>query len=398
MGISYAFLGFGHDTIYFLYVKIHIIVFEKTNTNKMSGEIGMPDKTFQNVEKRELNIFDRYLSVWVALCMILGTAIGYLFPKVASTLGGFEIANVSIPVAAVLLAMMYPIMLKISLKEVMKVKRNANPLWLTLVVNWAIKPFTMALIAWFFMRVLYAWIIPVDLQSEYIAGMILLGLAPCTAMVLVWTYLAKSNIDYALVQVSVNDLVILVLFAPLGKFLLGLTTDFPVPFATIFFSVLFYVAIPLTLAAVTRHLAIKLKGLEWFEKKFIEKISWVTPAGLLITLVLIFIFQGDKVINYPLHILLIAVPLVIQTYLIFYIGYFGAIKLKIPYAEAAPSAFIGASNFFELSVAIALILFGMNSGATLATVVGVLVEVPVMLSLVEIMKRNKAKFEFDNKN
>ncbi|MCX6695541.1 MAG: ACR3 family arsenite efflux transporter [Candidatus Altiarchaeota archaeon] len=346
-------------------------------------------------EKRTLNIFDRYLSVWVALCMILGTAIGYLFPKVASTLGGFEIANVSIPVAAVLLAMMYPIMLKISLKEVMKVKRNANPLWLTLVVNWAIKPFTMALIAWFFMRVLYSWIIPVNLQSEYIAGMILLGIAPCTAMVLVWTYLARSNIDYALVQVSVNDLVILVLFAPLGKFLLGVTTDFPVPFATIFFSVLFYVAIPLTLAGVTRHLAIRLKGLEWFER-FIKKIAWVTPVGLLITLVLIFIFQGDKVIHYPLHIVLIAIPLIIQTYLIFYIGYFGAIKLRIPYTEAAPSAFIGASNFFELSVAIALILFGMNSGATLATVVGVLVEVPVMLSLVEIMKRNKKKFEFKN--
>ncbi|MFH1054918.1 MAG: ACR3 family arsenite efflux transporter [Candidatus Altiarchaeota archaeon] len=345
---------------------------------------------------RKLSLFDRYLTVWVFLCMILGTAIGYFFPKAAATLGGFEIANVSIPVAVVLLAMMYPIMLKISLKEIVKVKRNANPLWLTLVVNWAIKPFTMALIAWFFMRVLYAWIIPVDLQSEYIAGMILLGLAPCTAMVLVWTYLARANIDYALVQVSVNDLVILVLFAPLGKFLLGITTDFPVPFATIFFSVLFYVAIPLTLAGVTRYLAIKMKGVEWFEKKFIEKISWVTPAGLLITLVLIFIFQGDKVINYPLHIVLIAIPLIIQTYLIFYIGYFGARKLRIPFTEAAPSAFIGASNFFELSVAIALILFGMNSGATLATVVGVLVEVPVMLSLVGIMTRNKAKFEFNN--
>ncbi len=347
-------------------------------------------------ENRALSVFDRYLSVWVALCMVLGTAIGYFFPAVASTLGGFEIANVSIPVAIVLLAMMYPIMLKISLKEVLKVKRNANPLWLTLVVNWAIKPFTMAFIAWFFMRVLYAWIIPADLQSEYIAGMILLGLAPCTAMVLVWTYLARSNIDYALVQVSLNDLVILVLFAPLGKFLLGVTTDFPVPFATIFFSVLFYVAIPLGLAGLTRHIAVKMKGLEWFEKKFIEKIAWVTPSGLLITLVLIFIFQGDKVINHPLHILLIAIPLIIQTYLIFYIGYFGAIKLKIPYSEAAPSAFIGASNFFELSVAIALILFGMNSGATLATVVGVLVEVPVMLSLVGIMKRNKNKFEFNN--
>jgi len=246
------------------------------------------------------------------------------------------------------------------------------------------------------MRVLYSAIIPVSLQSEYIAGMILLGLAPCTAMVLVWTYLAKGNIHYALVQVSANDLVILILFAPLGKFLLGITTDFPVPLATIFYSVLFYVAIPLVLAALTRHFAIKKKGIEWFERELLKKIDWVTPLGLLITLVLIFIFQGEKIVQYPVHILLIAIPLIIQTYLIFYIGYFSAKKLRINYPEAAPSTFIGASNFFELSVAVALILFGMNSGATLATVVGVLVEVPVMLSLVEIMKRNKTKFEFNN--
>jgi len=345
-------------------------------------------------EERKLNVFDNYLSAWVAVCIILGTAIGYFFPRAATALGGFEIANVSIPVAVVLLIMMYPIMLKISLKEVLKVKKNSKPLFLTLIVNWLIKPFTMAFIAWIFMRFIYSAIIPVSLQSEYIAGMILLGLAPCTAMVLVWTYLSKANIHYALVQVSVNDLIILVLFAPLGKFLLGVTTDFPVPLATIFFSVLFYVAIPLTLAGMTRYIVIKKKGIEWFERKLIEKLDWVTPLGLLITLVLIFIFQGDKIIQYPLHIVLIAIPLILQTYLIFYIGYWGAKKLKIPYKEAAPSAFIGASNFFELAVAVALILFGMKSGATLATVVGVLVEVPVMLSLVKIMKANKKKFDF----
>jgi len=345
-------------------------------------------------EERALNFFDRYLSLWVIICIILGTAIGYFFPKSAITLGGFEIANVSIPVAIVLLIMMYPIMLKISLKEVFDVRRNTKPLFLTLIINWAIKPFTMAFIAWVFMRFIYSTIIPLSLQSEYIAGMILLGLAPCTAMVLVWTHLAKANIHYALIQVSVNDLIILVLFAPLGKFLLGITTDFPVPLATIFFSVLFYVAIPLTLAGITRYLVIKKKGIEWFKKKLVEKLDWVTPLGLLITLVLIFIFQGDKIINYPLHILLIAIPLILQTYLIFYIGYFGAKKLKIPFKEAAPSVFIGASNFFELAVAVALILFGMNSGATLATVVGVLVEVPVMLSLIKIMKANRSKFVF----
>lgn len=362
--------------------------------NSTEPELRKLEKLEEQVveEERKLNFFDKYLSVWVIVCIVLGTAIGYLFPRAATTLGGFEVANISIPVAIVLLAMMYPIMLKISLKEVLNVKKNSKPLILTLIVNWAIKPFTMAFIAWIFMRFLYSAIMPVSLQSDYIAGMILLGLAPCTAMVLVWTYLAKANIHYALVQVSVNDLIILVLFAPLGKFLLGVTTDFPVPLATIFFSVLFYVAIPLILAGITRYIVIKKKGIEWFERKIIERLDWVTPLGLLVTLVLIFIFQGDKIIQYPIHILLIAIPLVLQTYLIFYIGYLGAKKLKIKYDEAAPSTFIGASNFFELAVAVALILFGMNSGATLATVVGVLVEVPIMLSLVKIMKAKKSNF------
>lgn len=343
-------------------------------------------------EKRDLDFFSKYLSIWVAVCIILGTAVGYIFPAFADSLGRLEIANVSIPVAIVLLTMMYPIMLKINFEEIMRVKSNSKPLTLTVIINWAIKPFTMALIAWFFMRVVFSSLIPVDLQTEYIAGMILLGLAPCTAMVLVWTYLARANVNYALIQVSVNDLIILVLFAPLGKFLLGVTTDFPVPLMTIFVSVLFYVAIPLGLAMLTRYLVIKNKGITWFENTLIKKIEWITPAGLLVTLILLFVFQGDKIINYPLHILLIAIPLIIQTYLIFAIGYIGARKLKIPYQEAAPSTFIGASNFFELSVAVALILFGMDSGAALATVVGVLVEVPVMLSLVKIMQKNKNKF------
>lgn len=343
-------------------------------------------------EKRDLDFFSKYLSIWVAVCIILGTAAGYIFPAFADSLGRLEIANVSIPVAVVLLIMMYPIMLKINFEEILRVKSNSKPLTLTVIVNWAIKPFTMALIAWFFMRVVFSSLIPVDLQTEYIAGMILLGLAPCTAMVLVWTYLARGNINYALIQVSVNDLIILVLFAPLGKFLLGVTTDFPVPLMTIFVSVLFYVAIPLGLAMLTRYFVIKNKGITWFENTLIKKIEWITPAGLLVTLILLFVFQGDKIINYPLHILLIAIPLIIQTYLIFAIGYVGARKLKIPYQEAAPSTFIGASNFFELSVAVALVLFGMDSGAALATVVGVLVEVPVMLSLVKIMQKNKNKF------
>lgn len=345
-------------------------------------------------EKKELGFFSKYLPIWVALCMILGTTIGYSFPAVTNALGGIEVAQVSVPVAIVLLIMMYPIMLRISLKEISKVKNNAKPLYLTLVINWAIKPFTMAFIAWLFMRFIFASLIPVSLQSEYIAGMILLGLAPCTAMVLVWTFLADSNVSYALVQVVINDLFIFVLFAPTGKFLLGVTTDFPVPFDTIFYSVLFYVALPLICAAITRSVLIRKRGEQWFTDTFVKRVEWISSAGLLVTLVLLFIFQGNNIINYPLHIVLIAVPLVLQTYLIFYIGYFGAIKLKIPYNEAAPSTFIGASNFFELSVAVALILFGMNSGATLATVVGVLTEVPVMLTLVKIMKTNRRKFNF----
>ncbi|AKB17766.1 Arsenical-resistance protein ACR3 [Methanosarcina sp. WWM596] len=211
--------------------------------------------------ERELDFFSKYLSVWVAFCIILGTAIGYMFPGFADTLGGIEIANVSIPVAVVLLIMMYPIMLKINFEEILNVEANLKPLLLTILVNWAIKPFTMAFVAWFFMRVLFESLIPADLQAQYIAGMILLGIAPCTAMVLVWTYLARANINYALIQVSVNDLIILVLFAPLGKFLLGVTTDFPVPIMTIFVSVLFYVAIPLGLAVLTRQVVIRKKVL-----------------------------------------------------------------------------------------------------------------------------------------
>ncbi|MFH1597896.1 MAG: ACR3 family arsenite efflux transporter [Patescibacteria group bacterium] len=345
-------------------------------------------------DERKIDFFNRYLSLWVFLCIAIGTAIGYSFPRISNTLGSFEIANVSIPVAIVLLLMMYPIMLKINFGEIKKLRNNTKPLWLTLVVNWAIKPFTMAFIAWLFMRFIFANFIPVALQSEYIAGMILLGLAPCTAMVFVWTYLARGNLNYALMQVTVNDLIILILFAPLGKLLLGVTTDFPVPLDTIFFSILFYVALPLGLAMATRFITIHKIGVSWLEEKFIKKIEWVTPAGLLVTLVLLFIFQGERIIQHPLHILLIAIPLVLQTYIIFYLGYLGARKLKISFKEAAPSVFIGASNFFELSVAVALILFGMNSGATLATVVGVLVEVPVMLSLVGIMKRHQKQFQF----
>ena len=346
-------------------------------------------------DERDLDFFSKYLSIWVAVCIVLGTAIGYLFPPFADTLGQYEIANVSIPIAVVLLIMMYPIMLKISFEEILKVKENKKPLYLTVLINWGIKPFTMTAIAWLFISVLFGGLIPLDLQAEYIAGLIILGLAPCTAMVLVWTHLANGNINYALVQVSVNDLIILLLFAPLGAFLVGQTTDFPIPVMTIFYSVLFYVALPLVLAIFTRYYVIHKKGIVWFERNLMNKIEWITPAGLLVTLILIFTLQGEMILNHPLHIALIAVPIIVQTYFIFAISYFGARKLKIPFSEAAPSSFIAPSNFFELAVATTLILFGATSGATLATVVGVLVEVPVMLSLVKIMKKKKAKFQFE---
>ncbi len=343
-------------------------------------------------DEGKLDIFSKYLTVWVAVAILLGTGIGYFFPAFAATLGSFEVAKVSIPVAFVLLFMMYPIMLSLDFREILSVRNNPKPVVLTVLINWAIKPFTMAAIAWLFMRVIFAPYIPVALQTEYIAGMILLGIAPCTAMVLMWTHLAKANVNHALVQVTVNDLIILVLFAPIGKFLLGVTTDFPVPFATIFYSVLFYVALPLGLAVISRAFLLRKNGREWFDHRFCPCLNGLTQLGLLVTLVLLFMFQGDKIIRYPWHILLIAIPLILQTYLIFGIGYFGAKKARIRYTEAAPATMIGASNFFELSIAVALILFGMNSGAALATVVGVLVEVPVMLSLVGIMKAKRKEF------
>jgi ACR3 family arsenite transporter len=348
----------------------------------------------EKMSEQKLDVFSKYLSVWVAAAMVLGALLGNVLPGLADTLGNWQIANVSIPVAIVLLFMMFPIMLKIEFREIVNVRKNSRPLLVTLIVNWAIKPFTMALISWIFIKVIFGPLISTGLGNEYVAGMILLGLAPCTAMVLVWTYLAGGNINYALVQVAINDLFILFLFAPMGKLLIGVSTGFPVPFSTIFWSVVFYVVIPLVLAVITRRLVTRSKGEKYLNESLIPKFDPFTKVGLLLTLVLVFMFQGKTIIDNPLHILLIALPLMIQTYLIFYIGYFAVKRFKIDYAEAAPSTFIGASNFFELSIAVALILFGMDSGAALATVVGVLVEVPVMLSLVAIMKKKRELFEF----
>ncbi len=344
--------------------------------------------------QRKLDFFSKYLSFWVAVCIIIGIIIGYYFPETSDVLAEFEYANVSIPIAIVLLLMMYPIMLKVKFTELIRIRKNAKPILFTTLVNWGIAPFSMALMAWVFMHFVFPDLISETLQKEYVIGLIIYGIAPCTAMTLVWTYLAKANLSCALIQVTINDLLILVLFAPIGMLLLGLTTGFSVPFATLFFSVLLYVATPLGFAVITRWIIIKKKDERWLEQKFIASIERITPIGLLVTLVLIFIFQGDTIIENPLHIALIAVPILVQTYLLFAISYFGTKKLRIPFTESAPSAFVGASNFFELAVAVSIILFGVHSGVTLAVVVGVLVEVPVMLSLVKIMKAKKSKFEF----
>jgi len=339
-----------------------------------------------------MSFFDRYLSIWVAACIIAGIALGKLLPVIPETLGKFEYANVSIPIAILIWIMIFPMMLKIDFASVANAVKMPKGLTVTLTVNWLIKPFTMFGIAWLFFYVIFKAIIPPDLAKEYLAGAVLLGAAPCTAMVFVWSHLTKGDPAYTLVQVAVNDLIILIAFIPIVTLLLGIS-GIAIPWNTLIISVVLFVVIPLILAMITRHSVIRHKGQEYFDKVFIKKFTSTTIIGLLLTLIIIFSFQGDKILQSPLNIALIAVPLILQTFLIFYIAYFWAEKWKLPHCIAAPAALIGASNFFELSVAVAIVLFGLNSGATLVTVVGVLVEVPVMLTLVKIANKTSYKFE-----
>ncbi|KAF0202915.1 MAG: arsenite transporter ACR3 [Bacteroidetes bacterium] len=339
-----------------------------------------------------MSFFDRYLSIWVAACIIAGIALGKLLPVIPETLGKFEYANVSIPIAILIWIMIFPMMLKIDFASVANAVKMPKGLTVTLTVNWLIKPFTMFGIAWLFFYVIFKAIIPPDLAKEYLAGAVLLGAAPCTAMVFVWSHLTKGDPAYTLVQVAVNDLIILIAFIPIVTLLLGIS-GIAIPWNTLILSVVLFVVIPLVLAMITRRSIIRHKGQEYFDKIFIKKFTSTTIIGLLLTLIIIFSFQGDKILQSPLNIALIAVPLILQTFLIFYIAYFWAEKWKLPHCIAAPAALIGASNFFELSVAVAIVLFGLNSGATLVTVVGVLVEVPVMLTLVKIANKTSYKFE-----
>ena len=341
-------------------------------------------------EKR-IGFFAKYLSLWVAVCIGLGVAIGVLFPQVPDFLGKLEYARVSIPVAILIWLMIYPMMLKVDFKSIMNAGKRPRGLVITLVINWLIKPFTMYLIAGFFLKVVFRNFFPEVLAFEYLAGAVLLGAAPCTAMVFVWSHLSDGNPGYTVVQVAVNDLIILVAFAPIVAFLLGVG-DVKVPLDTLFLSVVLFVVIPLSAGFITRSILLKRHGRSWFEDVFCGKFEGITEAGLLLTLIIIFSFQGKTILANPIAILLIAVPLIIQTYLVFFLG-FGLSKLwKVPYEIAAPSGMIGASNFFELAVAVSISLFGMSSGATLATVVGVLVEVPVMLSLVKIARASRKHF------
>ena len=337
-------------------------------------------------ESEKMGFFERYLSLWVALCIIGGIVLGKVLGGSIAVLSHMNIATVNVPVAILVWLMIFPMMVQIDFSTIRDVRKNPRGLILTLVINWLIKPFTMAFFAWIFFEKLYSAYLTPELAQQYIAGAILLGAAPCTAMVFVWSYLTKGDPEYTLVQVAINDLVLLVAFVPIVKFLLGVT-DISIPFEALISSVVIFVVIPLLAGYIANKVLIKLYGEKWFKEIFMTKLKPVSIAALLTTLILLFAFQGEKILESPLDIFLIAVPLTIQTYFIFFVAWGVGRKMALPHCILSPSSMIGASNFFELAVAVAIALFGLNSGAALATVVGVLIEVPVMLSLVRFSNK-----------
>jgi len=339
-------------------------------------------------EKKQIAFFEKYLTLWVLLCIAGGILIGSLFDGIMESLSKMEIYQVNIPIAMLIWLMIYPMMLQVDFSSIKKVGKTPKGLILTVVINWLIKPFTMAFFAWIFFSKIYEAFISPELAGEYIAGAILLGAAPCTAMVFVWSYLTDGDPNYTLVQVSVNDLILLVAFVPIVAFLLGIT-DVVIPYQTLILSVVVYVVIPLVAGVITSKTLMKSRGEEWFKTTFLPKFKPVSIIALLLTLVLLFAFQGENILSNPLIIVFIAIPLIIQTYFIFFIAWFAGKKMHLTHAICAPAALIGASNFFELSVAVAIGLFGLQSPAALVCVVGVLVEVPVMLSLVAYANRQK---------
>jgi len=337
-----------------------------------------------------LGVFERYLTLWVGFCILLGVALGNVVPGLFQSVAALEVAHVNLVVAVLIWVMIYPMMVQIDFAAVKEVRKTPQGLLLTLVVNWLIKPFTMAALGWLFFRVFFAgWVDP-ESATEYIAGMILLGVAPCTAMVFVWSQLTKGDPNYTLVQVSVNDVIMIFAFAPLAAFLLGVS-DIQVPWETLLLSVILYVLLPLLAGIFTRRRLESGAGGERVEA-FVRALKPWSIVGLLATVVLLFGFQAERIIGQPHTIVLIAIPLAIQTYGIFAIAYLAARFMRLPHTIAAPACLIGTSNFFELAVAVAISLFGLNSGAALATVVGVLVEVPLMLSLVAFANRTAGWF------
>ncbi len=392
----------------------------------------MQDKACIKKEAKGLGFFEKYLTIWVIICIAFGIIIGKIIPGMGKALDSMSVfvnnaPVISIPIAICLFFMMYPIMVKIDFSEVVKAGKSGKPVGLTLFINWVIKPFTMYIIAYFFLGILFKSFIGVDavdyikmplgidlpvgathgagkvvlidgikklmvpLWRSYLAGSILLGIAPCTAMVLVWGFLAKGNAAHTLVMVAINSLTMLLLYGPLGGFLLGVG-KLPVPWEALLLSIGIYVALPLIAGFLSRKFIIKIKGIEWFEEKFLHLLTPVTIIALLITLIILFSLKGETILSKPLSILWIAVPLFIQTIFIFILGYFLSKIIKLKYSDAAPSAMIGASNHFEVAIATATMLFGLNSGAALATVVGVLIEVPVMLMLVKFCLKTQNWF------
>ena len=350
----------------------------------------------------KLSFFERYLTVWVFFCIIGGIILGRTFPQVAQTLNNIQIYQVSIPIAVCLFFMMYPIMVKIDFSQAVEAAKTPKPVLLTLGINWLVKPFSMVLFAQFFLGWLFRPLIEgteivrggqeIAIADSYIAGTILLGIAPCTAMVLMWGYLSYGNQGHTLVMVAINSLAMLFIYAPLGGWLLQ-ANQMVVPWQTMVFSVIIYVGLPLAAGMYTRYWIFKNKGEDWFNRYFLKYLSPINTAALLFTLILLFAFQGDVIVENPFHIVLIAVPLFIQTNFIFWITYIAGWKLNFAYEDAAPAALIGSSNHFEVAIATAVILFGLNSGAAVATVVGVLIEVPVMLMLVEFCKKTAFWFQ-----
>ncbi|WP_330109648.1 ACR3 family arsenite efflux transporter [Methylophaga thalassica] len=340
-----------------------------------------------------LGSFERFLSLWIALCIGLGVWLGVASPDTFEFIAQLEYAHVNLVVAIFIWIMIYPMMIQIDFASIKEVGQRPKGLFLTVIVNWLIKPFTMAALGWLFFRVFFAGFVDPATATEYIAGMILLGVAPCTAMVFIWSQMTRGNPNYTLVQVSVNDLIMIVAFAPIAGFLLGVS-DIEVPWETLLLSVLLYVVLPLVAGVLTRQLLLSRSG-EAGVYRFVQSLKPVSVSGLLATVVLLFGFQAEVILQQPIHIVLIAIPLLIQTYGIFFISYFAARRLQLTHDIAAPACLIGTSNFFELAVAVAISLFGLHSGAALATVVGVLVEVPVMLSLVAIANRTRHWFEYE---